>query len=58
MTHAVVYALDGETGNELYSSGEAIDSWSHNGGIALANGRIYATSYDGRVYALGLPAKK
>jgi len=54
VTHAVLYALDGATGDELYNSGELIDSWNHYGGLALSNGRIYITTYDARVYALGL----
>ena len=55
MTHAVLHALDAETGKELYSSQELIDSWNHYGGIALADGRIYLSTYHGRVYAFGLP---
>jgi outer membrane protein assembly factor BamB len=52
--HAVLYALDGATGDELYSSGEAIDSWNHYGGLALSNGQIYVTTYAARVFAFGL----
>ena len=53
-THAVLYALDPETGDEVYSSGNAIDSWSHYGGLALSDGNIYVTTWDARVYAFGL----
>jgi outer membrane protein assembly factor BamB len=53
-THAVLYALDPETGDELYSSGDAIDSWSHYGGLALSDGNIYLSTWDARVYAFGL----
>ena len=53
-THAVIYALDAETGKELYSSKDLIDSWNHYGGLALSDGRLYLSSYDGRVYAFGL----
>jgi outer membrane protein assembly factor BamB len=52
--HAVLYALDGATGDELFSSGEAIDSWNHYGGLALSNGQIYISTYAARVYAFGL----
>ena len=55
-THAVLYALDAETGKEIYSSKEAIDSRNHYSGIALA-GRIYVSTYDARVYAFGLPGR-
>ena len=53
--HAVLYALDPETGDELYSSGNAIDSWNHYGGVALSDGNIYMSTWDARVYAFGLP---
>lgn len=55
VTHAVLYALDAETGQEIYSSKDLIDSWNHYGGIALSDGRIYLSTYNGRVYAFGLP---
>ena len=54
LTHAVLYALDGATGDELYSSGELIDSWNHYGGLSLSNGKLYVTTYDARVYVFGL----
>lgn len=51
--HATLYALDGATGKELYSSGDAVDSYSHNSGLAVANGRIYFTTHDNAVYCFG-----
>lgn len=53
-THAVLYALDPATGDEIYSSGDAMDSWNHYGGLALSDGNIYVSSYHGRVFAFGL----
>lgn len=53
-THAVLYALDPHTGDELYSSHEAIDSWNHYGGIAVSDGVVYLSSWDARIYALGI----
>ena len=53
-THAVLYALDPATGDELYTSGSSMDSWSHYGGLALSDGNIYVSSYDARVFAFGL----
>ena len=53
-THAVLYALDPATGDELYSSGNAMDSWNHYGGLALSDGNIYVTTWDARVFAFGL----
>jgi outer membrane protein assembly factor BamB len=55
LTHAVLYALDAATGKELWSSKDLIDSWNHYGGLALADGRLYVSTYDARVYAFGLP---
>lgn len=51
---AVLFAFDAITGKELYSSGDTLASFSHFGGIALSNGRVYVTTYDGFVYAFGL----
>ena len=53
-THAVLYALDIATGDEIYSSGDAMDSWNHYGGIALSDGNIYVSTWDARVFAFGL----
>ena len=51
---AVLYAFDAFTGKQLFSSGDAIASFTHFGGIALSNGRVFVTTYDGFVYAFGL----
>ena len=53
-THAVLYALDGQTGKELWNSGEQITKWNHWSGIAVANGRIYINTFDGELYCFGL----
>jgi outer membrane protein assembly factor BamB len=52
--HAYLYALDGATGKELFNSGELLDSWNHYGMIAVANQRIYVSTWDARVYAFGV----
>jgi hypothetical protein len=54
VTHAILYALDAQTGDEIYNSGEAIDSWNHYGSLALMRGRVYLSTYDARVFAFGL----
>ena len=59
-THAVLYALDGETGDELWSSKDQITSWNHFSGLSIANGRVYIGTYDGMLYCFGaaaLPAR-
>ena len=57
-THAILYALDSETGDPIYSSANAMDSWNHYGELAVSDGRLYVTSYDGTVFAFGLGQKK
>jgi outer membrane protein assembly factor BamB len=56
-THAVLYALDAETGKELYSSGDQITSFNHFSGLSLANGRVYIATYDSTLYCFGLPGR-
>jgi hypothetical protein len=56
-THAVLYALDAETGKELYSSGDQITSFNHFSGLSVANGRVYIGTYDSVLYCFGLEGK-
>ena len=53
-THAILFALDGETGKELYSSGNQIASFNHFSGLSVANGRVYIATYDSVLYCFGL----
>ncbi len=53
-THAVLYALDAQTGKELWSSGEQITSWNHFSGLSIANGRVYIGTYDSNLYCFGI----
>jgi outer membrane protein assembly factor BamB len=53
-THAVIYALDAATGEELWSSGDEIASWNHFSGLSVANGRVYIGTYDGNLYCFGV----
>ncbi len=52
-SHAILYALDGATGKELYSSQSIVKSFSRNGGLAVANRRLYFTTDDNAVYCFG-----
>jgi outer membrane protein assembly factor BamB len=54
-TNAVLYALDPFTGKELWSSGTAITSFVHSGGLSAGGGRVYVSTYDGTQYAFGFP---
>ncbi|MDQ2711212.1 MAG: pyrrolo-quinoline quinone [Acidobacteriota bacterium] len=56
-THATLYALDAETGKELYSSGDQITSFNHFSGLSVANGRVYIATYDSTLYCFGLSNK-
>ena len=51
---AVLYALDAQTGKELWNSGDQIASWSHWGGLSVANGKVYLNTFDGYQYCFGL----
>ena len=51
---AMIYALDGQTGKELWNSGDAITSWNHFSGITVANGRVYIGTWDGTLHAFGV----
>lgn len=50
---AALYALDGQTGKELWTSGN-LESWNHFSGITVANGRAYITTFDGTLYCFGV----
>jgi len=52
--HAVLYAFDAETGQELYNSGNAMAGWTHFSGLAIAGGRVFVSTFDGTVYGFGL----
>jgi outer membrane protein assembly factor BamB len=54
VTRTILYALDAETGQELYSSKDLIDDWTHLSSVTLANGKIYVTTRQSYVYAFGL----
>ena len=57
-THAVLYALDAQTGKELWSSGDQIASWNHWSGLSVANGRVYIATFDGNLYCFGIKKVK
>lgn len=52
--HAILHALDARTGKELWSSGDTITGWTHFSGLAVGDGKIFATTHDGAIYAFGL----
>ena len=50
---AALYALDGQTGKELWTSGN-LESWNHFSGLTVANGRAYIATFDGVLYCFGV----
>ncbi|MFL6449072.1 MAG: PQQ-binding-like beta-propeller repeat protein, partial [Bryobacteraceae bacterium] len=56
--HATIYAFDGQTGQELWSSADTIKSWSHFSGMTVANGRVYLGTFDGTLYSFGVTPQK
>jgi hypothetical protein len=53
-THVTVYALDGQTGKDLWDSGDQITSFNHWSGITVVNGRIYVPTFAGDIYCFGI----
>ena len=51
---AVVYALDGSNGKELWNSGKTITSFAR-GGLSGGAGQIYLGTHDGTLYSFGFP---
>ena len=54
-SRAILYALDGETGKELWNSGKTITSFARGAALSGGVGQIYLTTYDGVIYAFGFP---
>ena len=52
---AVVYALDGMTGKELWNSGTTITSFTRGNAISGGMSQIYVTTFDGTIYTFGFP---
>ncbi len=52
---AMLYALDGATGKELWNSGKTITSFMHGGGLSGGAGQVYLGTHDGTLYSFGFP---
>lgn len=55
---AILYALDGVTGKELWNSGTTITSFVHSSGLSGGMGQVYVGTYDSTLYAFGFPIEK
>jgi outer membrane protein assembly factor BamB len=51
-TNAILYAFDAETGKQLFSS--ELASFNHFTNPVVADGTVYAVTWDGTLYAFGL----
>ena len=54
-THATLYALDAATGKQLYSSGDAIQTYTHLAGMSVGDGHVFFTTHDNTLYSFGIP---
>jgi outer membrane protein assembly factor BamB len=52
---AVLYALDGATGKELWNSGKTLSAAIRNGGLSSIGSQVYLGTSDGTFYAFGFP---
>jgi outer membrane protein assembly factor BamB len=52
-THATLYALDGETGKQIYSTGDQINMAANAKGLSMANGRLYFLTVDNTLNVFG-----
>lgn len=53
-THATLFVLDAATGKELYSSGDAIDTYAHMAGVAVGDGHAFFVTHDNTMYSFGI----
>jgi outer membrane protein assembly factor BamB len=51
---AVLYALNPDTGKEIWNSGNTITSFA-TGGLSAGTGQVYVVTYDNTVWAFGIP---
>jgi outer membrane protein assembly factor BamB len=54
-THATLYALDAATGKQLYSSGDAIHTYTRMAGMSVGDGHVFFTTHDNTLYSFGIP---
>jgi outer membrane protein assembly factor BamB len=55
---AVLYALDGTTGRELWTSGNAMTSFVHGQALWASIGQVHLGTYDNTVYAFGFSLER
>jgi outer membrane protein assembly factor BamB len=53
--HATLYALDAANGKQLYTSGDAIQTYSRLAGMSVGDGHVFFTTHDNTLYSFGIP---
>jgi hypothetical protein len=53
-THATLYALNGSTGAELYSSKDEISTYTELSGVSIGDGHAFFTDRDNVLYSFGI----
>jgi len=56
-TPAVLYALDPDTGKEIWTSGDTITSFA-TAGLSAGTGQVYVVTHDNTVWSFGIPLPK
>jgi hypothetical protein len=51
--HATLYALDGASGKEMWSTGDQVKAAGSLTGVSVANGRVYFTTVDNTINVFG-----
>ena len=54
----MLYALDGATGKELWTSGTTITSFVPGVGPSAGDSQVYVVTNDGTLYAFGVPMER
>jgi outer membrane protein assembly factor BamB len=52
---AVLYALEGASGREIWNSGHSLSGFVTTGGLAAGGSRVYVATHDGVQYVFGFP---
>jgi outer membrane protein assembly factor BamB len=53
--HATLYALDAATGKQLYSSEDAVHTYTHLAGMSIGDGHVFFSTHDNTLYSFGIP---
>lgn len=53
-SHATLYAFEGASGKEIYSTGNQVTAPANLTGTSLANGRVFFTTTDSTLYGFGI----